>query len=137
MESKDESQENSFFVLAIKLKDHNVINKSGEDLGIIEDLMIDLGNDRIAYAVLFFGGFLGFGNKLLAVPLQAFKFYEYILRSLITLDVEEAIPQKTEGFDKDKLPLAYEELLTVYTYYGYQPYWQTGEVCLGACKLKR
>jgi hypothetical protein len=28
---------------------------------------------------------------------------------------------------KDKLPLTYEELLKVYTYYGYQSYWQTGE----------
>jgi sporulation protein YlmC with PRC-barrel domain len=53
------------------LKGHNVVNKAKEDLGKIEDLMIDLENDRIAYAVLSFGGFLGMGNKLFAVPWKA------------------------------------------------------------------
>jgi hypothetical protein len=31
-------------------------------------LMIDLGSGRIAYAVLSFGGFLGMGDKLFAIP---------------------------------------------------------------------
>lgn len=33
--------------------------------------MIDLGSGRVAYAVLEFGGFLGRGSKLFAVPLSA------------------------------------------------------------------
>jgi sporulation protein YlmC with PRC-barrel domain len=44
--------------------DH-VKNAAGEDLGKIEDLMIDLHSGRIAYAVLSFGGFLKMGNKFL------------------------------------------------------------------------
>jgi hypothetical protein len=62
------SREDSHFVPASMLIDHNTVNKSREDLGTIEDLMIDLENDRIAYAVLSFGGLLGLGNKLFAVP---------------------------------------------------------------------
>jgi hypothetical protein len=50
------------------------------------------------------------------------------LRSLITCDVDKEVLQKANGFDKDKLPLTHEELLKVYTYYGYQLYWQTGEL---------
>ncbi len=125
MESQ-ESQENSHFVPANTLKDHKVINKSGEDLGNIEDLMIDLENDRIAYAVLSFGGFLGMGNKLFAVPWRAFKLKLYEHTLIITLNVDKEVLKKADGFDKDKLPLTYEELFRVYTYYGYQPYWQTG-----------
>ena len=41
-----------------------VKNTAGEDLGKIEELMIDLESGRVAYAVLSFGGFLKMGNKL-------------------------------------------------------------------------
>ena len=59
------------FLTSRTITGDKVINMAGEHLGKIEDLMIDLGNGRIAYAVLSFGGFLGFGNKLFAVPWEA------------------------------------------------------------------
>ena len=49
----------------------SVRNPAGEDLGKIEELMIDLPTGRLAYAVISFGGFLGIGDKLFAVPWQA------------------------------------------------------------------
>ena len=57
---------------ASALKGDKVVNRQGEDLGKIEELMIDLDRGRIAYAVLSFGGFLGMGDKLFAIPWQAF-----------------------------------------------------------------
>ena len=48
-----------------------VQNQAGEDLGEINELMIDLEKGRIAYAVLSFGGFLGLGDKLFALPWEA------------------------------------------------------------------
>ena len=50
-----------------------VINRKGEDLGKIEDFMLDPEQGRVGYAVLSFGGFLGMGDKLFAVPMQALK----------------------------------------------------------------
>jgi sporulation protein YlmC with PRC-barrel domain len=107
------------------LKRHDVVNPAKESLGKIEDLMIDLENDRISYAVLSFGGFLGMGNKLFAIPWRAIelKLYEHTL--IITLNVDKEVLKKAEGFDKDKLPLTHEELFKVYNHYGYEPYWQT------------
>jgi hypothetical protein len=87
--------------------------------------MIDLKNDRIAYAVLSFGGFLGMGNKLFAVPWRAFELKSYEDTIQIILNVDKEVLKKAEGFDKDRLPLNYEQLYEVYYYYGYQPYWQT------------
>ena len=49
----------------------NVVNSSGEDLGKIEAIMLDVTSGRIAYAVLSFGGFLGMGTKLFAIPWPA------------------------------------------------------------------
>src|SRR3569833_3476071 len=48
-----------------------VVNRQGEDLGDNKDLMIDVENGRVAFAVLEFGGFLGLGRKLFAVHLSA------------------------------------------------------------------
>src|SRR5262245_56820592 len=48
-----------------------VRNAAGDDLGKIEEIMIDIPSGRVAYAVLSFGGFLGMGNKLFAVPWNA------------------------------------------------------------------
>lgn len=118
------SRENSNFLSASALKGDKVVNRAGEDLGQVEDFMIDLENGRIAYAVLSFGGFLGMGNKLFAIPWQALKLELY--EHAFILDVNKEILEKAEGFEKGKWPLTCEELSRVYTYYGYQPYWKKG-----------
>ena len=114
------------FMLASDVKGHKVINKNAEDLGKIEDYMLDLETGRMAYAVLSFGGFLGMGEKLFAIPWSAFnvQLFENDLR--IVLNVDKEILTKAQGFDKNQLPLNYSQLSSVYNYYGYKPYWQTG-----------
>jgi hypothetical protein len=53
---------------AATLAGDSVVNAAGEDLGKIEAIMLDVTSGRIAYAVLSFGGFLGMGKKLFALP---------------------------------------------------------------------
>ena len=48
--------------------------RQDEDLGKIEDLILDAGVGRIAYAALSFGGFLGMGDKYFAISWNAFSF---------------------------------------------------------------
>jgi sporulation protein YlmC with PRC-barrel domain len=114
------------FMLTSDIKGHKVVNKNAEDLGKIDDYMLDLETGRMAYAVLSFGGWLGVGNKLFAIPWSAFtvQLFENDLR--IVLNVDKEILKKAQGFDKSQLPLSYSQLSSVYTYYGYKPYWQTG-----------
>jgi len=45
-----------------------VVNTAGEPLGNIRELMIDREDGQIVYVVLSFGGFLGLGDKLFAIP---------------------------------------------------------------------
>ena len=47
---------------------NDVYNGDGEDLGDIKEFMIDMATGKIAYAVLSFGGLMGLGDKLFAVP---------------------------------------------------------------------
>src|SRR5215813_4806708 len=48
------------------LQGNAVVNALGEDLGHIEQIMLDVRRGQIAYAVLSFGAALGMGEKLFA-----------------------------------------------------------------------
>ena len=111
------------FLSAGKIKGDKVVNIDGDDIGKIEELMIDLHDGRAAYAVLSFGGFLGMGDKLFAIPWQALSLKVH--KHAFALDITKDVLERAEGFDKDNLPLTRNELSRIYTYYGYQPHWQT------------
>ena len=100
-----------------------VVNRQKEDLGRIEHLMIDLEKGRVAYAVLSFGGFLGLGDKLFAIPWSALA-VDTDARQLI-LDVDKKTLERAPGFDKDHWPNMADRAwgAEVSTYYGAKPYW--------------
>jgi len=112
------------FLSASTIKSDRVVNPAGEDLGRVEELMIDLESQRVAYAVLSFGGFLGMADKLFAIPMQALTLRPH--EHAFTLEIPKEVLERAEGFDKDHWPLTREELSRSYTYFGYQPYWQAG-----------
>jgi sporulation protein YlmC with PRC-barrel domain len=105
------------------LKGDKVVNYKGEDLGKIEEIMIDLDRGRVAYAVLSFGGFLGMGDKLFAIPWQAFTVDT--TKKQLVLNADKALLEKAPGFDKNNWPDMADLSLgtTLYGYYGYKPYW--------------
>ena len=98
-----------------------VVNRRGEDLGKIEDFVIDPRNGRVDYAVLSFGGFLGMGDKLFAVPLEAMKLSREEKRFILDVDKERL--KHAPGFDKDHWPDTSDRAFgtKVYAYYGYEP----------------
>src|SRR5882672_12238322 len=79
-----------------------VFNTAGENLGKIEDFMLDMESGRIRYAVLSFGGVLGIGNKLFAVPAESLTVDTS--RKCLVLDVAKDRLQNAPGFDKDNWP---------------------------------
>ena len=89
-------------VKASDFKDAKVKNRANEDLGKIDDFMIHLDSGKIAYAVLSFGGVLGIGNKLFAVPWSALSLDGY--RRDLILDVDKERLKNAPGFDKDSWP---------------------------------
>ena len=105
------------------LKGDKVVNYKGEDLGKLEEIMIDLDRGRVAYAVLSFGGFLGLGDKLFDIPWQAIT-VDTVKRQLI-LNADKELLEKAPGFDKNNWPDMADLSLgtTLYGYYGYKPYW--------------
>lgn len=84
------------------LMGEDVYNCQGEDLGDIKEFMIDMQSGQIAYAVLSFGGILGMGNKLFAVPWQALELDTVDKR--FVLDVSKERLENAPGFDQDRWP---------------------------------
>ena len=105
-----------------------VINPQGENLGEIKELMIDLDLGRVAYAVLSFGGVLGMGEKLFAVPFQALQLRPD--RHEFVLNVDKEKLKKAPGFDKNHWPSATDRTwgTQIHRFYGYEPYWETSRV---------
>jgi len=100
-----------------------VENSAGEDLGQIEEIMLDLEKGQVAYAVLSFGGFLGINNKLFVIPWGMLEIDTE--KEKVLLDVDKEVLEDAPGFDKDNWPTkpTRDWLETVYVYYEFPRYW--------------
>lgn len=99
------------------IRGHAVRNLEGRKLGEIEDLVIDLASGTVAYAVLSFGGVLGVGEKLFAVPWNAMGLD--LEERCFVLDVDKEFLENAPGFDKNHWPDFASPLFRErhYTYY--------------------
>ncbi len=79
-----------------------VKNPQNESLGKIEALMLDKVEGRVAYVVLSFGGFLGMGDKLFALPWSAFSYNA--MKDCFILAIDKERLKASPGFDKDHWP---------------------------------
>lgn len=111
-------------VQASRIIGESVENQQQEKLGKIQDLVFDSSDGRLAYAVLSFGGFLGAGNKLFAMPWKAFTFSA--TENKLVLNVNKDKLENAPGFDKDSRWPDFADRtwgLGIHQYYGYGPYW--------------
>jgi len=108
----------------------SVTNNTGEDLGKIEDLVVDAEQGCIGFAVLSFGGgFLGMGERFFPIPWQAL--HPSPEGDTFILDLDREVIKNAPSFDKpdkNRWSMAdYEYLARVYRYYDYPPYWENLE----------
>lgn len=109
---------------ASTLAGDSVVNSAGEKIGKLEEIMLDVQEGIVAYAVLSFGGFLGLGDKLFAIPWKALSIDEENKRFILNVDKETL--KKAEGFDKNHWPdfSASDWRSDNYSFYGIPPYWE-------------
>lgn len=84
------------------LLDKKVKNLKDEDLGKIEDFVVDFKTGRIVYAVLAYGETLGFGGKLFAVPPENLKMAGDL--SALIVNVPKDSLDKAKGIDANAWP---------------------------------
>ncbi|MBX9792329.1 MAG: PRC-barrel domain-containing protein [Pirellulales bacterium] len=82
-----------------------VRNPNGEELGKIEDYVVDMETGRISYVALSFGGFLGIGDKLFAMPFSALTLQRDADENyFFVLALSKQSLEKAPGFDKEHWP---------------------------------
>ncbi|HUL36195.1 MAG TPA: PRC-barrel domain-containing protein [Thermodesulfobacteriota bacterium] len=96
-----------------------VRDPQGEEVGKIEDLVFD-DKGRISFAIVGYGGFLGIGQNLVAVPVNSLSYDEESRHFVV-----DATKEKTQF-----APLFSKKALDdpgwadgIYRYFGQQPYW--------------
>ena len=81
---------------------NDVCNAEYEALGTVTEIMLDMRSGEVAYAVMSFGGFLGMGEKLFAVPWSALVLDTKNKR--FVLDVDKERFENAPGFDPNDWP---------------------------------
>ncbi|MDD5320295.1 MAG: PRC-barrel domain-containing protein [Methylococcales bacterium] len=87
---------------ASKIIGTNVKNPNGDKLGDIKDLVLDPESGQVVYIVVAFGGVLGVGGKLFALPWKALHWTRD--KEYYVLDVDKSTLKKAPGFDKKHWP---------------------------------
>lgn len=100
---------------------NDVYNHKSEDIGDIKEIMLDVRTGKVRYAVLSFGGFLGMGKKLFAVPWTALTLDT--MNKRFVLNVEKEKLSSAPGFDKDKWPDMADQSWSeeIHAYYEVEP----------------
>ena len=80
----------------------SIENAKGENMGKIDNLMINLRTGHVEYAVVEFGGLLGVGKKLFAIPFQELKLNPE--REVFILDRDKDYVRESPGFDPSHWP---------------------------------
>lgn len=110
---------------ATTLTGDKVRNTEGEDLGHLEEIVIDLESGRVSYAVLASGGFLGMGDKYFALPWDMIQVDTE--NEEVVVELSKEMLENAPGFDKDNWPDIHDRAWVgeVYRYYGRSPFWET------------
>ncbi len=80
----------------------DVISTDKENLGEIEEIVLDKVSGEVRYAVLSFGGFMGMGKDLYAIPWKTLDYCKDEEAFKIKIDKERL--KSASGFDKDNWP---------------------------------
>ncbi len=80
----------------------DITNPQNENLGDLKDIMIDTSSGKISYGVVSYGGILGMGDKLFAVPWSAFTIDHE--NKCLVLNVSKDRLKDAPGFDKSNWP---------------------------------
>lgn len=99
----------------------NIYNRNGDDLGSVDDLMIDKRSGKVAYAVVTFGGFLGMGAERRALPWGVLKYSTDLGGYLVDADDDKLRSAPVGVTERDFNDPAWGD--RVYGHFGVPPYW--------------
>lgn len=112
-------------------KGEQVYDESGQKIGEIRELALDPKARRVSFVVLSIGGYLGSGDKLVAVPWEALSTIPdannpKLLRTLLATTPERLREAPEFRAGAEAKPFEDPEwVLSVYQFYSVRPYWSS------------
>ena len=112
------------FCKASELMKYDVENDKGDDIGDVKEILFDPVNERVAMVVVSYGGILGMGDKLYAVPWSAFTIPKDAKKIIVKIDKEQL--KQAPRIDADHWPDTLDDKLAadLGTFYSVSPYWK-------------
>lgn len=109
------------------VRGRSVKDADGEDLGKVDDLLIDRSENKVRFLIVASGGFLGLGESKSFLPVDAIS---RIADDEVHIDQSRERVAGAPAYDPELVSdRAYYE--NVYGYYGYAPYWGPGYIYPG------
>ncbi|HYH19974.1 MAG TPA: PRC-barrel domain-containing protein [Azospirillum sp.] len=106
-----------------EIRGSTVFARTGEDIGDIDQIMIDVQRGQVPYVLVGRGGFLGIGEDWVAVPFQALSWSA--TQEGFILNASEQQLEDMEVLPKENLPaqVRTSDLKKLYDHFGVKPYW--------------
>lgn len=108
------------------ITDRTVVDASGEEIGRVDDLMIDDVEKKVRFIRVASGGLLGVGQTKVLIPVDAIT---RVSADKVFVDRGRDQVAAAPAYDPDLMQEEYLEHL--YRHYGYAPYWSAGYVYPG------
>ena len=99
-EHRLETDENVRLISSDKVTGTPVVGRNGETLGHIKSFMVDKYSGRVAYAIMAFGGTMGFGKSLFPLPWPLLDYD--VERDGYALDITKAQLAKAPRFEENE-----------------------------------
>ena len=103
------------------IRGRSVVDGNGEDVGDVDDLMIDDTEKKVRFIRVSSGGFLGMGAQKFLIPVDAIK---QIKGDQVIVSHNREQIASSPAYDPDVVDEKYYNNL--YGYYGYRPFWGVG-----------
>jgi sporulation protein YlmC with PRC-barrel domain len=103
------------------IRGRRVIDSRGDDMGVIDELLIDDSQKRVRFLRIASGGFMRIGAQRYLIPVDSIvKISDrYVVANMTREHAACAPPYDPEMVDEKYLDRLYE-------YYGHAPYWAAG-----------
>lgn len=113
------------FIPTNRLRQYDVVNTKGQDLGQVQTFVVDMVARRIAFVIVSFEGFMGISDKWFAMPLDLLTWS--IEKKKFILDMSEEVLKEAPGMDKNKWPdeIDFDIIAKSYSHFRVAPYWDS------------
>lgn len=114
------------------IRGHTVIDRSGEDIGSVDGLLVDDEERKVRFLQVAAGGFLGIGETTFLIPVDAVSSIE---DDKVRVDQTRDRIVGGPPYDPELAELPENYYADTYGYYGYLPFWGAGYAYPGMAGL--